>query len=92
MYLNLIIPMPAEKAKLTVKTIKNTPYVYYEVGRTYDTTKKYNSPKRVCIGKTVAGRPGMISPTANFLRYFPEDAMPDEDQTGAVVCGLELFS
>jgi len=78
MYLNLIIPMPSEKEKLTVKTIKNTPYVYYEIGRTYDTAKKYNSPKRVCIGKAIIGRPGMISPNTNFLRYFPEAVLPDE--------------
>lgn len=45
MYLNLTVPMPSEKGKLTTKTIKNTPYVYYEISRTYDSDKKYNSPK-----------------------------------------------
>ena len=78
MYLNLTVPIPTEKGKLTIKTIKNTPYVYYETGRTYDSAKKYNSPKRVCIGKVSEGHPGMMAPNTNFLRFFPEAALPDE--------------
>lgn len=78
MYLNLTVPTPEEKGKITIKRIKNTPYVYYEIGRTYDPAKKYNSPKRVCIGKACDGRPGMMLPNTNFLRYFPEAALPDE--------------
>ena len=78
MYLNLTVPMPSEKGKLTTKTIKNTPYVYYEISRTYDSDKKYNSPKRVCIGKKCPDISGMIIPNTNFLRYFPEVALPDE--------------
>ena len=78
MYLNLTVHMPSEKGKLTVKKIRNTPYVYYEIGRTYDKEKKYNSPKRVCIGKACAERSGMMIPNTNFLRYFPEEALPDE--------------
>lgn len=78
MYLNLIVPIPSDKGKLTVKNIKDTPYIYYETGRTYDSEKKYNSPKRVCIGKKCLDRPGMMSPNTNFLRYYPEAALPDE--------------
>ena len=78
MYLNLTVPMPSEKGKLSTKTIKNTPYVYYEISRTYDSDKKYNSPKRVCIGKKCSGISVMIIPNTNFLRYFPEVALPDE--------------
>ena len=78
MYLNMTVPMPSEKAKLTTKTISKTPYVYYEIGRTYDKEKKYNSAKRVCIGKACPDRPGMMIPNTNFLRYFPEEALPDE--------------
>ena len=59
MYLNLTVPMPSEKGKLTTKTIKNTPYVYYEISRTYDSDKKYNSPKRVCIAQACMHREEM---------------------------------
>ena len=78
MYLNLTVPIPSEKGKLTTKTIKNTPYIYYETGRTYDAAKKYNSPKRVCIGKKCNDHPGMMTPNTNFLRFFPEAALPEE--------------
>lgn len=78
MYLNLTVPMPSETKKLSVKRIKNTPYIYYETGRTYDAKKKYNEPKRVCIGKALDDRPGMMSPNTNFLRYFPEALLPEE--------------
>lgn len=78
MYLNITVPIPTEKGKITTKKIKNTPYVYYEIGRTYDSAKKYNSAKRVCIGKKCADRHGMMSPNLNFLKYFPEAALPDE--------------
>ena len=78
MYLNLTIPVPTEKGKFTIKEIKNTPYIYYEIGRTYDPARKYTSPKRVCVGKACAGIPGMMSPNTNFLRYFPETVLPDE--------------
>ena len=78
MYLNLTVPVPTEKGKFTIKEIKNTPYIYYEIGRTYDPARKYTSPKRVCVGKACAGIPGMMSPNTNFLRYFPETVLPDE--------------
>ena len=78
MYLNLTVPMPVGTGKLSVKRIKNTPYIYYETGRTYDAEKKYNKPKRVCIGKAIDDRPGMMAPNTNFLRFFPEAVLPDE--------------
>lgn len=79
MYLNLTVPVPSEKGKLTTKTIRNIPYVYYETGRTYDPRRKYNLPKRVCIGKKDLRHPGMMFPNTNFLKYFPEAALPDEE-------------
>ena len=78
MYLNLTVPMPVGTGKLSVKRIRNTPYIYYETGRTYDAKKKYNKPKRVCIGKAIDDRPGMMAPNTNFLRFFPEVLLPDE--------------
>ena len=42
MYLDVTLPVPAEKGKITVKTIKKTLYVYYEIGREYNAEKKYS--------------------------------------------------
>lgn len=78
MYLNVTVPMPESKEKITVKKIKNTSYVYFEIGRTYDRERKYTLPKRVCIGKVSDNHLAMIIPNTNFLRYFPEAVLPDE--------------
>ena len=80
MYLNMTIKTPREAGKLTVKKIKGTPYVYYEIGRTYDAKKKYNSPKRVCIGKECSGNPGKMIPNTSFLRYFPESIQLEDEE------------
>ena len=79
MYLNMTIEMPKETGKLTTKKIKGTPYIYYEIGRTYDAKKKYNSPKRVCVGKQCANGSGRMIPNTNFLRYFPESINLDDE-------------
>ena len=80
MYLNMTIEKPKEAGKLTTKKIKGTPYIYYEIGRTYDAKKKYNSPKRVCVGKECADHPGRMIPNTNFLRYFPETINLDDEE------------
>jgi len=80
MYLNMTIEMPKETGKLTTKKIKGTPYIYYEIGRTYDAKKKYNSPKRVCVGKQCANGSGRMIPNTNFLRYFPESINLDDEK------------
>ena len=80
MYLNMTIETPKEAGKLTVKKIKGTPYVYYEIGRTYDAKKKYNSPKRVCIGKECSENPGKMIPNTSFLRYFPESIQLEDEE------------
>ena len=42
MYLNCKVKIPPEAdGKISVKTIKGTPYVYYEHGRVYHKDKQY---------------------------------------------------
>lgn len=77
MYLNCKISVPDIKGKITVKRVKNIPYVYFEYGRVYNREKKYNTPKRACIGKLLEDDEMMI-PNTNFLRYFPDVTLPDE--------------
>ena len=80
MYLNITVPMPKDTGKLAVKRIRDTPYVYFETGRTYDPKKKYNSPKRVCIGKACDNNSGMMIPNTSFLRFFPEVIQEEETE------------
>ena len=78
MYLDCLVKMPNAPGKLVCQKKGETTYVYYETGRTYDPDKKYTAPKRVTIGKRSKDDPEMIQPNENFLRFFPEEALPEE--------------
>jgi len=77
MYLNVVVPIPDDK-KVTKKKVNGTEYVYYEIGRDYNPEKKYNVPKRKCIGKVCKEKPGMMFPNTRFLQFFPDAVLPDE--------------
>ena len=78
MYLDCLVKMPNAPGKLVCQKKGETTYVYYETDRTYDPDKKYTAPKRVTIGKRSKDDPEMIQPNENFLRFFPEEALPEE--------------
>ena len=81
MYLNCRVKIPAEKG-ISHKKIQKTPYVYYEIGRVYIPNRKYNVPKTVCIGKEIPEQPGMMLPNENYLKYFPRETLPDQQDAG----------
>lgn len=78
MYLNCRIEIPKTEGKISIKTINGTPYVYYEYGRVYLKDKKYNTPKRACIGKRDPEHPEFMYPNEKFLRFFPRDLLSIE--------------
>jgi transposase len=78
MYLNCRVKIPDTGGKITIKTISGTPYVYYEYARIYQKDKKYNSPKRTCIGKRDPEQPSYLYPNEKFLKYFPRELLPME--------------
>lgn len=78
MYLGCTVKIPDTAGNTTVKTINGIPYVYYEYARVYDKKKKYNTPKRTCIGKLVPDQPGFMYPNEKFLKYFPRELLPSE--------------
>ena len=78
MYLNCLVKMPNAPGKIVCQKKGDTTYVYYETDRTYDPDKKYTAPKRVTIGKRSKDDPEMLQPNENFLRFFPEEDLPEE--------------
>nr|MCR5109286.1 transposase [Lachnospiraceae bacterium] len=82
MYLNCRVKIPETDGKISVKTISGTPYVYYEYARIYNKEKKYNEPKRTCIGKRDKEQPGFLYPNEKFLKFFPRELLPIERDTG----------
>ena len=78
MYLDCRVKIPSEGRKITVKTISGTPYVYLETGRIYLKDKRYNTPKRTCIGKRDPEQPAFMYPNEKFLKFFPHELLPSE--------------
>lgn len=79
MYLNLLVNIPEAPGKLTRTKKSGTTYVYYEIDRVYDPVKKYTYPKRVVIGKLSEATPDKMQPNENYLKYFPDAELPEED-------------
>lgn len=79
MYLNLLVNIPEAPGKLTRTKKSGTTYVYYEIDRVYDPAKKYTYPKRVVIGKLSEATPDKMQPNENYLKYFPDAELPEED-------------
>lgn len=87
MYLNCLVKMPNAPGKIIYQKKGEATYVYYEIARTYDPEKKYTTPKRVTIGKLSKDNPEMIQPNENFLRFFPDEELPEEkDRTARSSC------
>ena len=82
MYLNCRVKIPETDGKISVKTISGTQYVYYEYARIYNKKKKYNEPKRTCIGKRDEEQPGFLHPNEKFLKFFPRELLPIERDAG----------
>ena len=81
MYLNCRIKIPDTGGKITIKFVSGTSYVYLEQGRIYDKEKKYNVPKRICIGKQDPEQTAFMYPNEKFLKYFPRELLPFEKDT-----------
>lgn len=76
MYLDSTVPIPEKHVvRITVKGVK---YIYLERSREYDRDRKYNSAKRVCIGKQHETDCSLMHPNQNFLRCFPGHEFPEQ--------------
>jgi len=82
MYLDCKVRIPSDGEKISIKTISGTSYVYLETGRQYLKDKKYNTPKRTCIGKRDKEHPAFMYPNEKFLKYFSRELLPAEKETG----------
>ena len=81
MYLNCRVKIPDTGGKITIKLVSGISYVYLEQGRTYNKEKKYNVPKRTCIGKQDLEQKAYMFPNEKFLKFFPRELLPFELDT-----------
>lgn len=66
-----VVSTPQIKGKIVFKKQNDNYYVLYEVDRVYNAQRRYNVPKRVCIGKLVGNDKTLMFPNENFTTYFP---------------------
>ena len=78
MYLDCKVRIPDINGKITKKKISGTVYIYYEYARVYIKEKRYNTPKRVCVGKQIPDQPKLMLPNDKFLKHFPHEVLPEE--------------
>ncbi len=78
MFLKCKVTIPEASGKLVRKNRGGQTYIEYEYERVYDPVKQYTYPKRASIGRVDPDDPTKMTPNENFLKYFPDAALPEE--------------
>lgn len=87
MYLDFLVKIPNCKGKITYRRKSDVDYVYYEYDRLYDKVTQKTNPKRVTIGKKSETDPTKMQPNENYLKYFPDEDIPETvDRTKRSSC------
>lgn len=90
MYLDSLVEVPEVKGKITFRTKGNTTYVEYESARVYIPEKKYTTVSRKTIGKLADDDGTIMQPNENFLKFFPDTALPKEKDRALRSCALRI--
>lgn len=92
MYLDALVRVPDMKGKITYRKKGSTTYVEYETDRVYIPEKRYTTVSRKTIGKLVSGGDAekTMQPNENFLKFFPDVALPEERDRTARSCCLRI--
>ena len=90
MYLEALVKVPDVKGKITFRTKGGTTYVEYECNRVYYPDRKYTTVSRKTIGKLADADKQIMQPNENFLKYFPETALPEEKDRASRSCALRI--
>ena len=90
MYLDSLVKVPEAKGKITFRTKGNTTYVEYESNRIYIPEKKYTTVSRKTIGKLTDPDRQVMQPNENFLKFFPDTALPEEIDRAMRNCALRI--
>ena len=77
MYLDFLVKIPISGGKITYRRKGETDYVYYEYTRIYQKGSNITNPKRATIGKRDKDDPTMMIPNENYLKYFPDEDLPE---------------
>ena len=84
------VKIPTIKGKIIFKKQKSSTYILFQYGQTYKPDKQYSIPRRAVIGKRHPTDPELMFPNENFLKYFPEAAVPEELPEADRSCSLRI--
>jgi len=68
------VDIPQAPGKITRKKLSAGTYIYYEYSREYDKLKKFNVPRRACIGKQDPSDDTRMFPNEKHHDFFPSVA------------------
>ncbi len=72
------VKIPDVKGKISFNKKADRTYVRYEIGRTYNSTRKNTNPQRVVIGLQIRNAPTLMLPNENYEKYFRKDFEADD--------------
>lgn len=75
-----LVKIPISGGKITYRKKGETDYVYYEYTRIYQKGSNITNPKRVTLGKRDKDDPAMMLPNENYLKYFPDEDLPEVNE------------
>jgi len=73
------VDIPQAPGKITRKKLSAGTYIYYEYAREYDKQKKFNIPRRACIGKQDPSDGTRMLPNEKFHDFFPSETAVEHD-------------
>ena len=86
MFLNSRVSIPSS-GKVSIKKNSNgNHYVYYQYENNYSSERKYNLPKRTTIGKVCSDDSSMMFPNPNYLKFFPDESLPEYSDSSRSSC------
>ena len=80
------VKIPDVKGKISFNKKADRTNVRYEIGRTYNSTRKNTNPQRVVIGLQIRNAPTLMLPNENYEKYFGKDGeekMTAKERTAA---------
>ena len=80
MYLDFLVKIPMHTGKITFREKGGTDYVYFEYERIYKKGSNITNPKRATVGKRDSRDPSMMLPNENYLKYFPDEDIPEVNE------------
>jgi hypothetical protein len=73
------VAIPSVPGKITRKKLSASTYIYYEYSRKYDREKKFNIPRRACIGKQDPSDESRMFPNEKYHDFFPSEIEVEHD-------------